>query len=88
MPAIEHLPYSVNLWSEDELSIVEVLATASSRALADAAYEAACQAIPDRAISLLGPGVCQTRKAPARARAFAKAVPPYPSRDQRQRLRA
>ncbi len=52
----QNLSYTVNLWSEDERSICEVLAKASSLSIARAAFEAAIAHFPDRMLTLLGPG--------------------------------
>ncbi len=61
MPAIEHQPYTVNVWSEDELSIAQVLATAATLSIAQAAYAVACMEHQTKTISLIGPGYSDTR---------------------------
>jgi hypothetical protein len=60
MSDTEQLPFTIDLWADDELSIVEVLARASSLSLARVAFDAAAVIYPRRMLTLRGPGVCET----------------------------
>ena len=61
MLASDDLPFTVNLWSEDELRIEAVLATAASLSIGRAAFDMATISHPDRTLSLIGPGTLETR---------------------------
>jgi hypothetical protein len=56
----EALPFTIDLWADDELSIVEELARASSLSIARVAFDAAAVIYPRRMLTLRGPGVCET----------------------------
>jgi hypothetical protein len=62
MPAIENLIYTVNVWSEDQLDIVEVIAAANCPLVAEAAFRVACRKEPNKIIGLNGPGILTTRR--------------------------
>ncbi len=52
----DSLPFAVNLWDEEERSISAVVARASSLQVARAAFDAAVAAMPNRMVTLHGPG--------------------------------
>jgi hypothetical protein len=54
------LPFTIDLWAGDELSIVEEVARASSLTIARVAFDAAAVVYPRRMLTLRGPGVCET----------------------------
>jgi hypothetical protein len=56
---IERLPFTIDLWAEDGLSVVEELARVSSLSLARVAFDAAAVIFPRRKVTLHGPGVCE-----------------------------
>lgn len=63
MSDTEALPFTIDLWADDELSIVEELARASSLSIARVAFDAAAVIYPRRMLTLRGPGVCETHGA-------------------------
>jgi hypothetical protein len=52
----EQLPYIVDLWAEDELS-VRCLARAAERSIALMAFDAAAVSYPQRVVTVRGPGL-------------------------------
>jgi hypothetical protein len=64
LPMTEHsrdLPFSVDLWDEDELSIERRLGQLSELSIARMAFDSAAISYPRRMITLRGPGVCEVR---------------------------
>ena len=55
------LPFSVDLWDEDELSIERRLGQLSELSIARMAFDSAAISYPRRMITLRGPGVCVVR---------------------------
>jgi hypothetical protein len=60
----EHLPYIVDLWASDELS-VRCLARAAERSIALMAFDAAAVSYPHQVITVRGPGLNEAHQ-PAR----------------------
>ena len=56
----EQLPYIVDLWAEDELT-VSCLAKAAERTIALMAFDAAAVSYPQRVVTVRGPGLNETR---------------------------
>jgi hypothetical protein len=55
----EQLPYIVDLWAEDELSVL-CLARAAERSIALMAFDAAAVSYPQRVVTVRGPGLTET----------------------------
>jgi hypothetical protein len=53
---MSHLPFTVDLWAEDELSIERDLARIAELSIARMAFDAAAVTYPERLITLRGPG--------------------------------
>jgi hypothetical protein len=74
----EHLPYTVDLWAEDELT-VRCLARAAERSIALMAFDAAAVSYPRRAVTVRGPGLNETyqprEEAPERGHMAAEHAP-------------
>lgn len=70
----EPLPYVVDLWAEDELS-VRCLARAAERSIARMAFDAAAVSYPHRVITLRGPGMNEAHQ-PAMGEARANSGAP------------
>lgn len=51
------LPFTIDLWAEDELSIEQMLGRAATLSIARAAFDTAAVTYPGRLITLCGPGV-------------------------------
>jgi hypothetical protein len=61
MQTTETLPFSVSLWSEDDLRIDAVLASTATLSTGRAAFDTAALGYPDRKVTLIGPGTLETR---------------------------
>jgi hypothetical protein len=59
MPESEQLPYIVDLWAEDELTVL-CLARAAERSIALMAFDAAAVSYPQRVVTVRGPGLNET----------------------------
>lgn len=66
MPHADDLPFTVELWAEDELSIAGELARAASLSIARAAFDTAAVSYPNRMITLRGPGANEIHAPSAR----------------------
>jgi hypothetical protein len=55
------LPFTIDLWAEDELSIERMLARAATLSIARAAFDTAAVTYPGRLVTLCGPGVEEER---------------------------
>jgi hypothetical protein len=64
MPEAEQLPYIVDLWAEDELTVL-CLARAAERSIALMAFDAAAVSYPQRVVTVRGPGLNETYQPPA-----------------------
>jgi hypothetical protein len=75
----EQLPYVVDLWAEDELT-VSCLAKAAERTIALMAFDAAAVSYPQRVVTVRGPGLNETYQPPegslARSQARARHASP------------
>ena len=63
MRDFEQLPYIVDLWAEDELT-VSCLAKAAERTIALMAFDAAAVSYPQRVVTVRGPGLNETYPQP------------------------
>jgi hypothetical protein len=57
----EQLPYIIDLWAEDELT-VSCLAKAAERSIALMAFDAAAVSYPQRVVTVRGPGLNETHQ--------------------------
>ena len=57
----EQLPYVVDLWAEDELT-VSCLARVAERSIALMAFDAAAVSYPQRVVTVRGPGLNETHQ--------------------------